>query len=203
MHTKANARTLLPVKAAQVLNQWVRSSMAALTKRRVGVVAAAIGMGLAVAPVVSRAQAFDIKTGAWEVTTTTAIDGMLMPKETLEKMPPEQRAKFEQMMRARAAKPNTHTRTSCVTKEKLARSEVLQSEDPKCTRNVISQSARKLEVEETCPPPRATKSHYKFEAKSAESYVAVVDVAQSEGGKVHVDMAGHWLSAVCKKGVGE
>lgn len=203
MNAKANARTLFPVKAAQALNQWVRWFMATLAKRRVGVIAAAIGMGLAVAPLAGRTEAFDIKAGAWEVTTTTAINGTLMPKETLEKMPPEQRAKFEQVMRARAAKPNTHTRTRCVTKEELARSEVLQPESPKCTRNVISQTARKLEVEETCPPPRATKSHYKFEAKSAESYVAVVDIAQSEGGKVHVDMGGHWLSAVCKKGIGD
>jgi hypothetical protein len=128
---------------------------------------------------------------------------MLMPKEVLDKMPPERRAKIEQAMRTRAAKPNTHTRTNCVTKENLARAEVAQSENPKCTRNVISQSSRKLEVEETCPPPRATKSHYKFEAKSAESYVAVVDMAQGEGGKVHIDMGGHWLSAVCKKGTGD
>jgi len=158
-------------------------------------------MGIVIAPLDSRAEAFDIKTGAWEVTTTTAIKGMLIPKETLEKMPPEQRAKVEQQMRARAAKPNTLTKRSCVTKEKLDRSEILKSENPKCTRKVISHTARKLEIEETCPPPQATKSHYKLEAKSAESYIGIIDITQSEGGKVHVDMNGHWLSSVCKKGI--
>ncbi len=201
MNTKTKVRTYFPVKPMRVLNQWLCSSKATPTKRGVGLVAIAIGLGLAIAPLGTRAEAFDIKPGAWEVTTTTAIKGMLIPKETLDKMPPEQRAKVEQQMRARAAKPNTHTTHSCVTKEKLARSEVLKSSKPNCTRKVISHSARKLEIEETCPPPQATKSHFKLEAKSAESYIGTIDITQSEGGKVHVDMSGHWLSAVCKKGI--
>jgi hypothetical protein len=100
-----------------------------------------------------------------------------------------------------ACRQADHTTRNCVTKEKLDRSEVLKSENPKCTRKVISHSARAIEVEETCPPPRATKSHFKLDAKSPESYVGVMDIAQSEGGKVHIDMKGQWLSAVCKKGV--
>lgn len=160
-----------------------------------------IGIGIAIAPLGGRAEALDIKTGAWETTATTTIKGMLIPKEMLEKMPPEQRARVEQQMLERAAKPNTHTMRSCVTKENLDRSELLKSENPKCTRTVISHSARKLEVEEACPPPQATKSHYTLVAKSAESYVSTIDVIQSEGGKIHVDMSGHWLSAACEKGV--
>jgi hypothetical protein len=188
MNPKANVGTHFPATPLQA-------------NRRTGLTALAFGLAVAMAPLASRAQALDIKTGAWEATTTTSIEGMLMPKEMLEKMPPERRARFEQQMRARAAKPTTHTTRNCVTKEKLDRSEVLKSENPKCTRKVISHSARAIEVEETCPPPRATKSHFKLDAKSPESYVGVMDIAQSEGGKVHIDMKGQWLSAVCKKGV--
>lgn len=201
MNMKATQRTPFPIKSMQALKPWVCSTKATLTKHRVYLVAIAMGAGIAIAPLGSRAEGFDIKPGAWEVTTTTAIEGMLMPKEMLEKMPPAQRAKVEQHMRERAAKPNTHMTHSCVTKEKLDRSEVLKSKNPNCARKVISNSARKLEIEETCPPPRATKSHYKLEAKSAESYIGNIDVTQSEGGKVHVDMSAHWLSAECKKGI--
>ena len=28
------------------------------------------------------------------------------------------------------------------------------------------------------------------------------DITQSDGGKVHVEMSGHWLATVCKKGFG-
>ena len=132
---------------------------------------------------------------------TTAIEGMLIPKEVLDKMPPAQRAMLEQQMGARAAKPKTHTEHSCLTKGELDRSEILKSENPKCTRKVISNTARKLEIEETCPPPEGTKAYFKLEAKSAENYVGSIDITQAEGGKVHVDMNGRWLSAVCKKGI--
>lgn len=202
MNTNAKVRTYSTVKPMRMLNQWLCSYKATPTKRRVGLVAIAI-MGLAIAPLCTRVEAFDIKPGAWDVTTTTSIEGMLIPKETLDKMPAERRAKVEQQMRTRAVKPNTHTTHSCVTKEKLERSEVLKSPKPNCTSKVISHTAHKLEIEETCPPPQATKSHYKLEAKSAESYIGTMDITQSDGGKIHIDMAGHWLSAVCTKGIND
>ena len=46
-------------------------------------------------PLAGQAATLDIETGAWEVTTTTAMSGMPMPKEALAKMPPEQRAMVE------------------------------------------------------------------------------------------------------------
>lgn len=163
---------------------------------------AAIGIGIvvAVAPLGSHAETFDIRTGAWEVTTTSAIAGMPIPKKVLDEMPPAQRAKMEQAMHARAAKPSTHTHRQCVTKEDLIRSRMLKSEDTKCTTKVIAQSSRSLEIEETCPPPEASKTHVKFDAKSSESYVATMERAQGEG-KVHIEMTGRWLAATCQKGV--
>lgn len=147
----------------------------------------------------AHAEGFDIKTGAWAVTTSTAMSGMPIPKASLDRMPPEQRAKMEAMMVARAGKMNSHTSTTCVTKADLDRGQLVKAEDANCTRKLISQTARRYEMEETCTGKEPSKTHGKFEATSAESYTGSIDRTQGEG-KVHVEMSGRWLSATCKQG---
>ncbi len=151
----------------------------------------------------SHAEGFDIKTGAWEVKTSTAMSGMPIPKASLEKMPPEQRAKMKSAMAARARDTNSHTSTTCVTKQDLDRGQLMKSDDENCTRKVIAQTARHYEMDETCTGPEPSKTHARFDAKSAESYSGVMDRVQGEGGKVHVEMTGRWLGAACKKGSGD
>jgi hypothetical protein len=155
---------------------------------------------LAALPLWCRAEALDLRTGAWETTWTTTITGNLIPKETLDKMPPERRAKFEEAMRARAGKTNTHTTTGCVTKQDLDRGQFLQSENKNCTRKVITQSARHLEIEETCAAPENSKTHAKFDATSTQDYVGSMDRVQGDGGKMHLETSGRWLGPTCKKG---
>jgi hypothetical protein len=116
-------------------------------------------------------------------------------------MPPAQRARMEETMRARAGKVNTTTRRSCVTKEDIARSDLMRNDRSNCKRKVIAQNARHLEVDEVCTAPEASTSHFKFDATSAESYTGVIDMARAEGGKVHIDMSGRWIGATCEKGV--
>jgi len=150
----------------------------------------------------SNAEGFDIKTGAWEVTSATAMSGMPIPKDALDKMPPAQRAKMEAVMAARAGKTNSRTSTTCVTKQDLDRGRLMKSDDAKCTRKVIAQTAVRYEMEETCTGPDPSTTHAKFNAKSAESYTAVIDRMQGQGGEVRVEMSGRWLGATCKKGSG-
>ena len=151
-------------------------------------------------PIASRAATLDIKTGAWEVTTRTLMQGTMIPKEAMANMPPEQRAKVEAAMNARSGKVETHTSQSCVTKADLERGDVARSERKNCTRKVIAQNARHLEIEETCTAPEPSKSHFSVDATSAESYTASMDISQAAGGKVHVDMSGRWVGATCRKG---
>jgi hypothetical protein len=151
----------------------------------------------------AQADGFDIKTGAWEVTSATAMSGTPIPKEALDKMQPAQRAKMEAAMAARAGKTNSHTTTTCVTKQELDRGQLLKSEGANCTRKVVAQTARHYEMEETCTGLEPWKTHAKFDAKSAESYTAVIDRQNGDRGKVHVEMTGRWLGAACKKGKGD
>jgi hypothetical protein len=157
---------------------------------------------LIASPLAVRADTFDIKTGAWEVTMNTAMAGMMIPEDDLAKMPAARRAKMEEMMRARAGKVNTRTSRTCVTPEDLARGELAAKEKEKknCTRKMISQTARRYEFEEVCTAPEPSKTHARFDAASPESYTASMDMAQNTG-KVHVDMHGRWIGPTCKKGV--
>lgn len=152
-------------------------------------------------PLIGRADTLNIKTGAWEVTTSTATAGMMMPKDELSKMPAAQRAKIEEMMRARAGKVSTHTLSACVTPQDLGRGELTAKEKQKenCTRKVISQTARHFEFEEVCGAPEPSKTHAIINATSPESYTASMDIEQDDG-KVHVDMRGRWIGPTCKKG---
>jgi len=150
-------------------------------------------------PVCAFADSFNAKPGAWEMTTTTVTTGMPIPADVLAKMPPEQRAKMEKIMQARAGKPSTHVAKSCVTQQDLDQDRVIKSDDDaRCTRKIISKSANKIVFEQTCTTPLASTANVLVEANTPESIMASMDMVQgSTGGKVHVDIKGRWLGASC------
>ena len=150
-------------------------------------------------PLLIQAQTLNIKTGAWETTTATQMSGMPMPAEELAKMPAEQRARFEKMMQARAGKTNTHVIKSCVTQKDLDQNRWSQGkDDSKCSQKIISRSANKFVMEQTCPPPNASTSRITSEARTPENYVVSVDTQQAgAAGKMHMDMQGRWLGSSC------
>ena len=147
----------------------------------------------------AHAERFDIKTGAWAVTTSTAMSGVPIPKASLDRLPPEQRAKIEAMMAARAGGVTPHTSTTCVTTADLDRGQLMKPTDANCTRKFVSQSARRYEMDETCTGTKPSQTHAKYEASSAENFTGGIDRTQGEG-KVHIEMSGRWLSATCKPG---
>jgi hypothetical protein len=159
-----------------------------------------VALVLTVLPLVGHAETLDIKTGAWEVTESTAMSGMMIPKEALEKMPPEQRATVEASMHANAGSGKPHTIRSCVTQQDIDRGQLMHSEEPNCKRRMITQNARHLELEEVCTGPEPSKSHFKFDTTSNERYTGSIDVTHGDG-KVHIDMSGHWIGVTCTKGV--
>ncbi|MBK6452029.1 MAG: DUF3617 domain-containing protein [Steroidobacteraceae bacterium] len=159
-----------------------------------------VALALVALPLVSHAETLDIKTGAWEVTISTAMSGMPIPKEAMAKMSPEQRARMEASMRAQAGQGKPHISRSCVTREDIDRGLLMRSDEPNCKRKVITQNARHLEMEEVCTGPEPSKSHFKVDATSNERYTGSIDTTRGDG-KVHVDMSGRWIAATCTKGV--
>ena len=151
------------------------------------------------APLCALADSLNVKTGAWEMATVTVTTGMPVPAEALARMPPEQRAKLNEVFLARAGKSRTHVKKSCVTQKDLDQDRVIKSDDEgHCSRKVLSKSADKIVFEQTCEAPRASTSTLTIEAKTPESIVYSMDIVpRGAGGKVHVDINGRWLAASC------
>jgi hypothetical protein len=150
-------------------------------------------------PLSALADSFNAKPGAWEISATTLMKGMMISAEALAGMPPEQRAMVERTMKARSGKPNTLVTKSCVTKADLDQDRMIKSEDEEsCKKKIISKSASKMVYEQTCTGENAYKSTVTLEAKTPESIAATMDMVQSDGGgKVHVEMKGKWLGTSC------
>ena len=160
--------------------------------------ATALTIATLAVPIMPHAASLNAKPGAWEMTTTTVTAGMLIPAESLAKMPAEQRAKMEAMMQARAGRNSTHVHKSCMMQADLDQSRILKSEnDDKCTRKVISALPGKVVMEQVCPAPQPSTSRMTMEAPTTESLVASIDMKQGESGSVHVDIKGRWLAASC------
>ena len=92
----------------------------------------------------------DVKQGQWETTTSMKMAGLpTIPPEVLNQMPPEQRAKVEAMIAARAGKPMSST--SCMTKEKLQQAWNTGQEAMKsCTTNIITSTSSRQEIHVEC-----------------------------------------------------
>jgi Protein of unknown function (DUF3617) len=93
----------------------------------------------------------NVKEGLWEVSVTHSMTGMPaaanIPPDALAKLPPEQRARIEAMMKGT---PTTDVRKECITKEKLAKNAAFSANRGDCTRTVVSSTGRRLEVKFHC-----------------------------------------------------
>jgi len=159
-----------------------------------------LGWALCALPLALHAETIDLKTGAWAVDAETQTTGVTIPKNVLDQMPPEQRAKVERTMRANDGKVVKHTIHTCVTKEDLKNSAVFDSgnnDTLKCTRKVIAQTARSFQAEETCPAPQASKASVKIDSKSSTDYSGTLDRTTAEGGRITSKLSGRWVSSTC------
>ena len=150
-------------------------------------------------PMAAFGGSMNVKPGAWEVTSTSTMNGMMIPPEALEKMPPERRARIEQAMQGMSGQPKTLVKQSCITKTDLDEDKMFkEAEQRNCTQKIISKSANKMVMEVTCGAPENTKAMMSAEAPTPEMIVSTMDVVQLKtGGKVHVDIKGHWLGDSC------
>jgi Protein of unknown function (DUF3617) len=114
-----------------------------------------------------------VKEGLWEVTVTHSMTGMPsapnIPPETLAKMPPDQRARLEAMMKGT---PSTDVRKDCVTKEKLAKNAAFSANRGECTHTVISSTSSRLEMKVHCE-----------ETKGSSDSTAVIEALASDNVK--------------------
>ncbi|HMS84767.1 MAG TPA: DUF3617 family protein [Nitrospira sp.] len=180
-------------------NQWMRAHVITI----VGTMITCTHVLLLPTPDAS-AEPFNVKPGAWEMTVTTMTSGMKSSSELATKMTPAQRAQMEQMRNAREGKPHTMTAQSCITTDDLSQDRIIkemedEDEDTavQCKVKVLSKSSSKLVLDQLCPGPPSSTTHFTVEAKTTESIVAVGDRSETRLGKSHIDIKGKWLSANC------
>ena len=102
-----------------------------------GLALACLSMPL-LAPAADR---LNVKLGLWEVTTVTQMNGVLpMPKELMDKLTPEQRAKIAADAKANASQPpEKDTSRECITQKDL--DEPFRSANAEqCVTSVVSTS---------------------------------------------------------------
>jgi len=153
----------------------------------------------------------DIKTGQWEYTVTTQMSGMTqaaagkqMPQLTpdqLAKIPPEQRARIEAMMKGAGGQPTTTVTKRCVKKEDLAKLNPNANQDQSCKMTVTSSSRTKQEIHMDCEMNGNKQTGTAvFEALSSESMKFNVQVSATNNGQpmnMTINGTSKWLGDTC------
>ena len=147
-------------------------------------------------PVAGHAEALALKTGAWELKKRTAITGVPIAKEVLEKSTPAQRDEMQVALRAQADDGDRQKTRSCLTAAALASGDLLGDLKPNCTRKVKSQTTRYLELEENCAAPETSRAIIRFEAASVEGYTGSIDRTVGNG-TITVQVTGRWVGPTC------
>lgn len=95
----------------------------------------------------STMQPLNVKPGLWEVSVTmNGLPAMpAIPDSVLAQMPADQRAKVEAMMKGQPT-----TTKSCVTKDKLEKSEAFRNAPKSCSYTMVSSTSNKLEMKIEC-----------------------------------------------------
>jgi len=152
----------------------------------------------------------DVKPGLWQVTTgtgevTTQGTGAptmpampSIPPEVLSRMPAQQRAQLESMMKGRGAAPPAETKV-CFTKESLQNAASFGRTQKGCTYQVTNSSASKQQVHVDCQPSSGvTSGDMTIERSDAEHVKGDVTMKSPQLPQpLHMSFSYAWLSSDC------
>ena len=146
----------------------------------------------------------NIKLGLWETTITHSTSGMPgIPEDTLAKMPPEQRARMEEMMKQKGigGGPSTTITKNCITREKLDKQTAFAENRENCKRTVLSSSPSRWEMKFHCEENKTTSDGTVVaEAVTPDSTKGSTHVVtNSEGRTMTMDFkfTSRYLGAAC------
>jgi hypothetical protein len=146
----------------------------------------------------------NVKLGLWEISTQPQVAGSLpITDEQLDKLPPDQRAKFQAAMQAaiaRGAQP--HLFKECMTPEKRSRGFNAGTDQAKgCQTTLITNSPSEFESRRDCTSEdgkQSTSVHFRIVA--SDHVTGTVNSLISHGAKtmtVNSTVEGKWLGADC------
>jgi len=145
----------------------------------------------------------DVKLGLWETTTTSQTSGMPpvnIPPDALARMTPDQRANVEAMMKGQGS-PRTTTTKSCMTPEKMKRSEMFY-EQKQCTKTVVTSTGSKLEMRIHCTMEGGAKADgtvrvERINSESTKGSVQMVSTSGDHTMNMNSTFISKWLSPDC------
>jgi Protein of unknown function (DUF3617) len=160
-------------------------------------------------PLASRAaddyKPLDVKLGLWESSTTNQTNGVPpIPEELLSRLTPDQRAKMEEAMKARAAKgPQTRVTKSCLTKDELNKAMTFGAEgNAACKRTLITSTSSKQDIRFDCNDEKSGmkgSGTVHVEAINSETVKGSAQVNVGAGNNMTMQMSfnAKWVSADC------
>lgn len=148
----------------------------------------------------------NVKTGLWQSTSSVAVSGGLgLPPETLAKLTPEQKARYEAAMQANSGgRTSTFTNKDCLTKEDLTADPFTRmgkdDENVHCHGTLLSSTGTDIVLQETCSGEASLNYTMKIHAVDQEHATGTGSGTATMGGhtmSTSVKFEAKWLGATC------
>jgi hypothetical protein len=143
----------------------------------------------------------NVKLGLWEMTSIMRFSGMPpLPKELLDKMTPQQRAKMAADLKAAAEQePEPETSSECITQEDLDKPfKSANAED--CTSTIVRTTRTSQEIRMVCTGKTKGSGTFKVNTPTPETMNGTLDLKAGDGPDAFVikgTIKGRWLGADC------
>ena len=148
-----------------------------------------------------KTQPLNLKLGLWQMTYTTDRTATVsIPPELLAKLTPEQRARTEARLKARAAQgPRTDTKRFCLTEEKLNKAVFDENDNKSCQRTVVASTSKLLQFRQECAVADAKRIFDgRIEALDPETVKGSFKASLAASNTPNTtDLAGRWIGADC------
>jgi hypothetical protein len=143
----------------------------------------------------------NVKLGLWEITSIVRFSGVPpLPKEVLDKMSPQQRAKMIADLKAASQEePEPETSSECITQEELDKPfHSANSED--CKQTIVRTTRTSQEIRMVCTGKTSGSGTFKVNTPNPETMNGTLDLKAGDGPDAFVikgTIKGRWLGADC------
>ena len=147
------------------------------------------------------AEKLNVKLGLWEMTSLMRFSGVPpLPKDVLERMPPEQQAKMREDLKAASEEePEPDVSSECITQEDLDRPfKSSSSED--CTQTIVRTTKTTQEIRMVCTGKVKGSGLFRVTTPTPETMTGELDLKAGEGPDAFTikgTIKGRWLGADC------